>query len=266
MPGPARRPRRPTIATATAAGPGADLAWRLLRQAFGIIGRVGLGFRLELVGAEHLPRDASGRAIGGWIAAGVPHVTWIEPFVMLVVLPPGLRLVWFGDGRVIERSWWRRRLLPWLGRIEPIWPGGGPEAFAAHVAAVERTVARGDVFALFPEHGPGAQPGSARPLAPGIGYFGLRTGAPIVPLVFGGTRELYLRRRIRLEVLPPVLARDLAAEASLSGAVLDERDAAHAVAAALGSMVTEAVAEAHRATEPAPGARRRWRWLTHAFH
>ena len=59
----------------------------------------------------------------------------------------------------------------------------------------------------------------ARPLAPGIGYFGLRSGAPIVPLVFGGTHELYRGRRIQMRVLPAVRAADLAAEASLSGAV-----------------------------------------------
>ena len=60
-------------------------------------------------------------------------------------------------------------------------------------------------------------------------------------------------------------AADLAAEASLSGAVTDEREAAHAVATALHALTAEAVAEAHRATEAPPGNAKRWRWLTHAF-
>ena len=59
----------------------------------------------------------------------MPHVTWIEPFVMLVLLPPELRLTWFGDARVRERSVWRRAIMPRLGRVVPIRPRGGPEAF-----------------------------------------------------------------------------------------------------------------------------------------
>ena len=184
---------------------------------------------------------------------------------MLVLLPVEPRLVWFGDARAMERSRLRRTAFRFLGGVVPIHPGGGPEAFDGHVAAVREVVGAGGVFALFPERGPAAPPGQARPIAPGIGYFGLRSGAPIVPLVFGGTHELYRGRRIQLRVLPAVRAADLAAEASLSGAVQDERDAAHAVAAALHALTAEAVAEAHRATEPPPGTVRRWRWLTHAF-
>ena len=246
-------------------GPRAPLALRLLRRTFGLVGRWLLGLRLELVGADHLPRDAAGRPVGGWIAAGLPHVTWIEPFVMLVLLPVEPRLVWFGDARAMERSRPRRIAFRFLGGVVPIQPGGGPEAFEDHVAAVREVVARGGVFALFPERGPAVAAGLARPVAPGIGYFGLRSDAPIVPLVFGGSHELYRGRRIQLRVLPAVRAADLAAEASLSGAIADERDAAHAVATALHALTAQAVAEAHLATEPPPGTVRRWRWLTHAF-
>jgi 1-acyl-sn-glycerol-3-phosphate acyltransferase len=247
-------------------GPGAPGALRFLRRAFRFIGQVLLGFRLELVGAEHLPRDGEGRPAGGWIAAALPHVTWIEPFVMLVLLPVEPRLIWFGDARAMERSWLRRAAFRFLGGVVPIHPGGGPDAFVGHVAAVRQVVRGGAVFALFPERGPAVPPGEARPIAPGIGYFGLRSDAPIVPIVFGGTHELYLGRRIRMQILPPVRAADLAAEASLSGAVTDERAAAHAVAVALNTLTAETVAEAHAATEPPAGTAKRWRWLTHAFH
>ena len=246
-------------------GPGAPVSLRLLRTAFGLVGRGLFGFRLELVGAEHLPRDRDGHPIGGWIAAGLPHVTWIEPFVMLVLLPAEPRLVWFGDARAMERSRLRRTAFSLLGGVVPIHPGGGQEAFEGHVAAVREVVERGAVFALFPERGPAVPPGQARPIAPGIGYFGLRSGAPIVPLVFGGTHELYRGRRIQMRILPAVRASDLAAEASLSGAVTDERAAAHAIASALHALTVDAVADAHRATEAPPGTRKRWLGLTHAF-
>jgi 1-acyl-sn-glycerol-3-phosphate acyltransferase len=249
--------------------PRAPRTLRALRWLIGLAGRRMLRFRLELVGGENLPGDAAGRAVGGWIAAGLPHVTWIEPFVMLVLLPVEPRLIWFGDGRVIERSWWRRFVFRRLGGVVPIWPGGGPRAFESHLEAVQQVVDAGAVFALFPEKGPPIPPGEARPLEPGLGYFGLRSGAPIVPIVFGGTHELFLGRRIRMVVLPPTTARELAGlagddplpEPDSPG----ERDAARTMVEALHVRTVEAVAEAHRATEPPPGTRRHWSWLTHGF-
>lgn len=246
-----------------AASPRAPRSLRLLRRLIAFAGRRVLRFKLELVGAENLPRDGDWRAAGGWIAAGLPHVTWIEPFVMLVLLSPEPRLIWFGDGRVMERSRWRRFVFGRLGGIEPIWPGGGAQAFGAHVAAVQRATAAGAVFAMFPEAGPAVPPGFARPLQAGIGYFALRSGAPIVPIVFGGTHELFLGRHIQMRVLPPIAAPG--GDAPPPPGTDGERSAAAAIAAALQAGTAEAIAAAHAATEPPPGAPKRALWLTHAF-
>src|SRR3990170_270619 len=249
--------------------PGASRLLRLLRRSIGLLGRRVLRFRLELIGGENLPGDAHGPPVGGWIAAGLPHVTWIEPFVMLVLLPPEPRLTWFGDGRVIERSWWRRFVFRRIGGVVPIWPGGGPRAFGSHLEAVQRVVDAGAVFALFPEKGPPVPPGQARPLEPGLGYFALRTGALVVPIVFGGTHELFLGRRIRMVVLPPTTAPAPAGPAPHEPLPAPppaaERETARGIVEALHARTADAVASAHLAAEPAPGTRKRWRWLTHAF-
>lgn len=249
--------------------PRASRLLRLVRWTIGFIGRHVLGFRLELIGDEHIPRDAHGRPLGGWIAAGLPHVTWIEPFVMLVLLAPEPRLIWFGDGRVIERSWWRRVVFRRIGGVVPIWPGGGPRAFGSHLEAVQRVVDAGAVFALFPEKGPPVPPGQARPLEPGLGYFALRTGAPVVPIVFGGTHELFLGRRIRMVVLPPTTAREMAGLAGddplPEADSAAERETARRIVEVLHARTAEAVASTHLATEPPPGTRKRCRWLTHVL-
>jgi hypothetical protein len=98
----------------------------------------------------------------------------------------------------------------------------------------------------------------------------LRTGAPIVPLILGGTHELYLHRRFRLEVLEPVVWQDLA------GVPPDarppdpwssaERRLARRLTLALQDRTAAAVVAAHRATSPTPGKRKRWLWLTTAWH
>lgn len=253
-------------------GPPSAKATRLYRALLTVgrmIGRV-LGFRLRLEGAEHLPRTGDGRPAGGWIAVGVPHRTWVDPFALALLLPREPRLVWLGDGRAIFRSPLRRMVFRRIGGVIPIWPGGGRDAVEAHFAGAQAALEAGAVFALFPEVGPAVRVDRAGQFGAGIGYVALRTGAPVVPLILGGTHELYLGRRILLRVLPPMTARELAGlspgDAVPPPGSREEREAAHRVVSALHAHAAEAVSATHVATEPPPGARKRWLGLTHLFH
>lgn len=77
-------------------------------------------------------------------------------------------------------------------------------------------------------------------------------------------------RRFRLEVLPASTTRDLAGlapDAPLPEPwTRAEREAAHRIVAQLHARTAEPVLAAHRATEPPVGTRKRWRWLTTAWH
>ncbi|OGO57317.1 MAG: hypothetical protein A2V85_15605 [Chloroflexi bacterium RBG_16_72_14] len=248
--------------------PRAGLAYRALRVVWRVIAAC-LGFRVVVEGAEHLPRTASGKPAGGWIAAGLPHRTWIDPFLLWVVLPVEPRLVFFGDARTMARSPFRRWVVRRVGGILPIPSHGGPRSFAVHLAAAAEVLRGGAVFCLFPEYGTPATVGKAREVAAGLGYVGLRSDATIVPIVIGGNHELFLGRRLVVRILPPVTARDLAgiaADASLPvPGSHDERDAAHRVATGFRAHTADAVAAAHLAAEPRPGARKRGIRLTRLF-
>jgi 1-acyl-sn-glycerol-3-phosphate acyltransferase len=121
----------------------------------------------------------------------MPHRTWIDPFVLALLLPVEPRLHFIGDGPTIYRSRLRRLALTRIGGIIPIWSGSGPRGFEEHVAAARQVIDAGGVFTLYPEVGPPSALGEIRRLSPGVAYFALRTGAPIVPLVIGGNDELY---------------------------------------------------------------------------
>lgn len=260
---------RPTGLVGTPS-PHASRTYRALLALVAGVGRWVFAFRTEVVGAEHLPRDPAGRPAGGWIAAGLPHRTWVDPFVVAGNLPVEPRLVFFGDGPAIFRSRWRRWIFRRIGGVIPIWPRGGRSAVDAHLAAAATALDAGAVLCLFPETGPATPPGTARPLGLGVAYFALRTGAPVVPIVLGGTQELYRGRRFRMTVLPAVTGRTLAGLPD--GAPVpeawspDERAAAHRIVTALHALTAEPVADAHQATEPPPGSRKHWRWLTTAWH
>ncbi len=250
------------------ASPRAGLAYRLLRTAWREAAFL-LRVRIVVEGRENLPRAADGRRTGGWIAAGVPHRTWIDPFLLWMALPVEPRLAFFGDARTMARSPLRRWVVRRVGGILPIPSHGGPKAFAVHLAAAAEVLRAGAVFCLFPEYGGPSPVGEARPIAAGFGYVGLRSDASIVPIVIGGNHELYLGRRIVVRILPPVTARDLAGIAP--GARLpapgsrEERDGAHRVADGFLAQTAAAVAAAHTAAEPPPGTRKVGLRLTTMF-
>jgi 1-acyl-sn-glycerol-3-phosphate acyltransferase len=253
------------------ASPRAGFAYRLLRLAWRVPAGL-LGFRVAVEGLEHLPRDRSGRLAGGYIAAGLPHRTWVDPFLLWGWLPAEPRLVFLGDARTMARSPLRRWILRRVGGVVPIPSHGGPRSFATHVAAAGEVLAAGAVFCLFPESGLPSPAGVARPVSPGMGYIALRTGAPIVPVVIGGNDLLYLGRRFVLRIGPPVTWRDLAArdggpvpDAAPEAGSEPERRLAHRVTEGFRAHTEDAVLRAHEDMAPAPGARLRGTRLTHLF-
>jgi hypothetical protein len=169
----------------------------------------------------------------------------------------------------MARSRLRRWVVRRVGGILPIPSHGGPKAFATHLEAASDVLRGGAVFALFPEAGPAAPVGTARTIAAGVGYVGLRSGALIVPIVIGGNDELFLGRRLVIRILPPVTAADLAGlgpdDPTPKPGSRGEREAAHRAAAGLQASTSEAVLAAHRSAAPGAGRRKLGRRLTTLF-
>jgi 1-acyl-sn-glycerol-3-phosphate acyltransferase len=254
------------------ASPRAGVAYRLLRFAWRAAAFL-LRLHVEVTGTGNLPRDRSGRLTGGWVAAGLPHRTWIDPFLVWMVLPAEPRLVFFGDARTMARSPIRRWVVRLVGGILPIPSHGGPRSFATHLAAASEVLHAGSVFCLFPESGMPVPVGTARPISPGVGYIALRSGAPILPIVIGGNDVLYLGRRIAVRIGEPVTWRALAATGGAesvpdlapapgSG---EERRLARRVSEGLHAHTAVDVLRAHQDVAPSPDARLRGTRLTHLF-
>jgi 1-acyl-sn-glycerol-3-phosphate acyltransferase len=244
------------------------LTYRLLRLLWRLLA-AGLGLRMTFEGREHLPRDAGGRPTGGWIAAVMPHRTWIDPFVPWILLPSEPRLAFFGDARTMARSPLRRWVVARLGSVIPIPAGRDPKVVATHLEAAREVLSAGAVFLLMPETGAASELGRLRRLGAGMGYMALRNRAPIVPLILAGNHELYFGRRIFMRALPPLDPRELAglgANDSLPAqGSNDEREAVHRLMKALAEGVAPAVAELHGHAEPPPGTRKRGQFLTRLF-
>jgi 1-acyl-sn-glycerol-3-phosphate acyltransferase len=251
-----------------AASPRPGITYRMLRRIWQAAAWL-LGAELVLEGRKYLPRDERGRAVGGWIAAVLPHRTWIDPFVPWILLPERPRFTFFGDARTMARSPLRRFLLRRLGGVIPIPAARDPRMVSVHLAAAERVLDAGGVFMLMPETGPPSRPGELRRLAGGMAYVALRSRAPIVPLVLGGNDELYLGRRIILRVLPSLDPVELASlrpdEPLPAPGSSAERRAARRLTNAFAEAVRGAVAQVHASSVPPPGTVKHGRFLTTLF-
>ena len=237
----------------------AGIAYRLARLGWRIVARC-LRVQVRVEGREHLP------ARGGFIVAGVPHRTWVDPFLLWGWLPAEPRLVFFGDARAMGRSPLRRAALRAVGGVIPIPTAHRAGAAETHSAAALQAIASGAAFCLFPETGAVAPLGSIRRLGAGVGYIALRSGAPVIAVAIGGNDELFLGRTIIVRVLPPVSGLELAGvTAPPERGSQDERDAVRRLLTGLAATVAAPVAAVHNAAQPPPGTKKRMTWLTTLF-
>jgi len=157
----------------------------------------GMGLAPRLIGGEHLP---AGPAI---LVAN--HASYIDPVVLLAVLPPEVRFAIKGEcrdyavfGKLMQRN---DHVLLDRFSVERTLRGLGELA---------DRLAQGQQIVIFPE-GTFSREVGLRPFKLGAFRLACETGVPVVPLVLRGTRTAlrdgnYLPRRasIQVEVCPPI--------------------------------------------------------------
>ena len=214
-------------------------------------------WRFSAVVTEPLPVRA-GVSGAGCIVTAAPHRAWVEPFLLVAAWPAeAARLVWLADGRTVTRSWWRRRLLPRLGVI-PIATTAGPRAYAELAATACQ---RGLAVAVFPEVGPPSLPDRCRRISPGFAYLALRAGAPVVPVVIGGTHHIVRGSSFSVDIGAAIDPGEVMADPFTP----DGRERAQALAGELERAVAAVLPERTRRADASAPAHDRWTWLASLF-
>jgi 1-acyl-sn-glycerol-3-phosphate acyltransferase len=198
---------------------------------------------------------ANGTPGSGCLVVAAPHRAWLEPFLLVAAWPASAaRLVWLADGRTVGRSRWRRWLLPRLGVI-PIHGGvGSPRLY---VDLAREALAAGHALAIFPEVGPPSVPDRARSLSPGFAYVALGVGAPVVPVVVGGTHHIVRGSTFSIDVLSAIETGPAVADPFTPSA----RERAHDLASDVQSVVADVLPERTEQADRRRPSRDRWRWL-----
>jgi len=182
---------------------------RLLRFACRIV--VGGLLRIRV---EHRERWATGPAIYCF-----NHLNWVDPLVLLAVLPLRPHYAMFGPKEADMSKGGRNRLMSWAGFGIPYRPEKTDLLPATR--RVAKVLDRGWVIVIAGEGRIHRGEHELTPLADGPAFFALRSGVPLIPLAINGTSWLAFRRGVRVRVGEPVVPTGPASRATVAAMTRD---------------------------------------------
>jgi 1-acyl-sn-glycerol-3-phosphate acyltransferase len=155
---------------------------------------VRLILRVRVEGREHLSR---GPAI-----YCTNHLNWVDPLVLLAVLPGAPKFAMFGPKEADMTKGGRNRLIAWAGFGVPYRPE--KTDLLETTRRVQRVLADGWIIVIMGEGRIHRGERELLPLADGTAYFALRARVPIVPIAINGTSWLGFRRTVRIRIGAPI--------------------------------------------------------------
>lgn len=177
------------------------------------------------------------------------HLGWVDPFVLMAVLPFRPRLFFFGPREEDMHVGARNRVMAWTGTPIPYRPG--KDDLLGATRRVGAVIAAGGIVAIAGEGRIHASESELWPLSDGAAYFALRNRIAIVPIAINGTSWLRFGGRVTVRVGEPIPARDRPS---------------HEAIAALTRQTWEALHELVRDAPEVPIPGRFGRWVTNRFN
>ncbi|HEV1998100.1 MAG TPA: lysophospholipid acyltransferase family protein [Candidatus Dormibacteraeota bacterium] len=178
---------------------------------------VGMFFRVEVVGQEHIPA-------GGCLVVS-NHLSWTDTIFIMYALPRRPRIHTMANESTVFNTGFKRWLMPKLA-VFPIRRNRGMLDESA-VNQVYDLLNAGERVLIFPE-GAYGKDGQLRPLKDGVGYFALNSGQPLLPILLTGTGRLRPGKRLTVQIGRPFVPEPplrLAIKERVQAAVGSVRDA-----------------------------------------
>jgi 1-acyl-sn-glycerol-3-phosphate acyltransferase len=207
-----------------------------------LVGKWLLRLKVEVEGLEHVP---PGEPL---IVAAAPHRSWIDPFLLLLALPPLPRLYFIGATGTPGDRWWKRAAIQLAGGSVPVTTTGhlNRDALELSLAILEN----GNRVGIFPE-GWGEKPTpEILPLKRGVAFLSEHSGRRVLPVGISGNLELWGGATLRVRIAPPLDSLTPGADRNEEQAFVDR--------------LREVLAAMVPPQPPQPSSsKKRWRWLTH---
>jgi 1-acyl-sn-glycerol-3-phosphate acyltransferase len=206
-----------------------------------LVGKGLCRFTIEVEGLEYVPKGEP------LIVAAAPHRNWIDPFLLLTVLPPLPRLYFLAAVGTTGDRRWKRVAMNLAGGMVPVSTRGqlNREGLALALTILERDNRVG----IFPE-GWGEKPDpEIMPLKRGVAFLSEHSGRRVLPVALAGTTDLWRGKTLRVRIAPPLDALPPGADRNDEQAYVDRLRAI---------LLAATPAEP---PQPADG-KKPWRWLT----
>jgi 1-acyl-sn-glycerol-3-phosphate acyltransferase len=169
------------------------LRYRVSRASVGFLTR--LLFRVQVEGPGRFP---SGPAV-----VCFNHLNWIDPFVMLTVLPPRPRIHFFGPKEEDMSVGARNRLMMLSATAVPFRPG--KDNLLDTTRRVRVALASGGILAIAGEGRIQPDEHAVLEIQDGAAFFALQNRVPVIPVALNGTSALSFRGRLRVRVGEPIV-------------------------------------------------------------
>ena len=152
-------------------------------------------FRFDVEGRQNIPRSGNYVVIAN-------HLNWLDEFTLLYLFPVEPRLHFLADPTILvtrKFQWWLVRTTG--GYVPVVRERHGDQTLFRHV---DHALEVGGAVAIFPEANYGPQEGDLLPFHKGFAHFAIKAGVPVVPVALSGTKDLWLRKRIRVVIGQPI--------------------------------------------------------------
>jgi 1-acyl-sn-glycerol-3-phosphate acyltransferase len=150
-----------------------------------------LCFRFDVTGRENIPRSGNYVVIAN-------HLNWLDEFTLLYLFPVEPRLHFLADPTILvtrKFQWWLVRATG--GYVPVVRERHGDQVLFKHV---DHALALGGAVAIFPEANYGPKEGELLPFHKGFAHFAIKAGVPVVPVALSGTKDLWLRKTIKVVI------------------------------------------------------------------
>jgi 1-acyl-sn-glycerol-3-phosphate acyltransferase len=152
-----------------------------------------LCFRFDVTGRENIPRSGNYVVIAN-------HLNWLDEFTLLYLFPVEPRLHFLADPTILvtrKFQWWLVRSTG--GYVPVVRERHGDQVLFKHV---DNALAIGGAVAIFPEGNYGPREGELMPFHKGFAHFAIKAGVPVIPVALSGTKDLWLRKTIKVVIGP----------------------------------------------------------------
>src|ERR1700737_1223751 len=160
-------------------------------------------FRFQVEGRENIPRDRNYVLIAN-------HLNWLDSFAILAIFPIEPRVHFLGDTTLLVTHKVQWALVKSVAGFIPVNRKARPDTVLYQ--HVHKCMERGGVVAIYPEGNYGPTEGEIMPFKKGFAHFAVENHVPVLPVAVSGTQDLWLRKRIRLIIGPPIDGTGLSVE------------------------------------------------------